>query len=48
MVSGRAGGSGLGLSIAQDIIHQYHGLIECESKPGDTTFSIFLPLDAKK
>lgn len=48
MVSGRAGGSGLGLSIAQDIIHQYHGLIECESRPGETTFSIFLPLDATK
>ncbi len=45
MVSGRAGGTGLGLSIAQDIIHQYQGLIECESRPGETTFSIFLPLD---
>lgn len=48
MVSGRAGGSGLGLSIAQDIIHQYHGLIECESRPGETTFSIYLPLDATR
>jgi len=45
MVSGRAGGTGLGLSIAQDIIHQYQGLIECESRPGETTFSIFLPLE---
>jgi len=45
MVSGRANGTGLGLSIAQDIVHQYHGLIECESKPGQTTFSILLPLD---
>lgn len=45
MVSGRAGGTGLGLSIAQDIIHQYQGLIECESRPGETLFSIFLPLD---
>lgn len=45
MVSGRAGGTGLGLSIAQDIIHQYQGRIECESRPGETTFSIFLPLD---
>lgn len=45
MVSGRANGSGLGLSIAQDIVHQYHGLIECESRPGHTQFSILLPLD---
>jgi len=45
MVTGRASGSGLGLAIAQDIIHLYHGLIECESRVGQTTFSIFLPLE---
>lgn len=45
MVSGRASGTGLGLSIAQDIISQYHGLIECESRPGQTVFSILLPLE---
>lgn len=45
MVSGRAGGTGLGLSIAQDIIHQYHGLIECESRPGETVFSLYLPVE---
>ena len=45
MVSGRASGTGLGLSIAQDIIHQYHGLIECDSRPGQTVFSIYLPLE---
>ena len=45
MISGRADGSGLGLSIAQSIVGQHGGLIECESKPGATTFSIFLPLE---
>ncbi len=45
MVSGRANGSGLGLSIAQDIVHQYQGLIECESRPGQTIFSILLPVE---
>ncbi|HEX4869528.1 MAG TPA: nitrogen regulation protein NR(II) [Moraxellaceae bacterium] len=45
MVSGRANGTGLGLSIAQDIVHQYHGLIECESRPGQTLFSILLPVE---
>ena len=45
MISGRAGGSGLGLSIAQRILDQHHGLIECESRPGETTFTIYLPLE---
>jgi two-component system nitrogen regulation sensor histidine kinase GlnL len=45
MISGRADGSGLGLSIAQSIVGQHGGLIECESKPGSTIFSIFLPLE---
>jgi len=45
MITGRPEGTGLGLSIAQSIIHQHHGLIECESQPGHTVFSIFLPLE---
>jgi two-component system nitrogen regulation sensor histidine kinase GlnL len=43
MVTGRASGTGLGLSIAQNIMHQHRGLIECESQPGCTVFSLFLP-----
>ncbi|WP_324732091.1 nitrogen regulation protein NR(II) [Pseudomonas paeninsulae] len=45
MVSGRADGTGLGLAITQNIISQHQGLIECESHPGHTLFSIFLPLE---
>lgn len=45
MVSGRAHGSGLGLSIAQSIVNQHHGLIECDSAPGRTTFTILLPFE---
>ena len=45
MVSGRADGTGLGLAITQNIISQHQGLIECESHPGQTVFSIFLPLE---
>jgi two-component system nitrogen regulation sensor histidine kinase GlnL len=45
MVSGRPDGTGLGLAITQNIISQHQGLIECESHPGHTTFSIFLPLE---
>ena len=45
MVSGRANGSGLGLSIAQSIINQHSGLIECESAVGKTVFSLVLPME---
>ncbi|QIL90884.1 nitrogen regulation protein NR(II) [Microbulbifer harenosus] len=44
MISGRAEGSGLGLSISQHIINQHRGLIKCESQPGLTEFQIYLPL----
>lgn len=45
MVTGRAEGTGLGLSIAQSLITQHSGLIECNSRPGRTKFSILLPLE---
>ena len=44
LVSGREGGSGLGLSLAQSYVHQHHGLIEFESVPGRTRFTIMLPV----
>jgi len=44
LVSGREGGSGLGLSIAQTYIAQHHGTIEFESRPGRTVFTIHLPV----
>ena len=45
MISGRPEGTGLGLSIAQSIVNQHQGIIECDSKPGQTQFSIYLPLE---
>lgn len=45
MVTGRADGTGLGLSIAQAIVTQHQGLIEFRSKPQQTVFTIFLPLE---
>jgi len=45
LVSGRDGGSGLGLTIAQTFIAQHNGTIECESAPGHTQFTILLPLE---
>jgi two-component system, NtrC family, nitrogen regulation sensor histidine kinase GlnL len=44
LVSGRDGGSGLGLTLAQTFVQQHHGLIECESVPGRTDFRILIPL----
>ncbi len=46
MISGRADGRGLGLSITQSAINLHHGLIECDSRPGFTQFSIYLPVDS--
>jgi two-component system, NtrC family, nitrogen regulation sensor histidine kinase GlnL len=44
LVSGRDGGSGLGLTLAQTFVQQHHGLIECESMPGQTDFKLLIPL----
>ncbi len=45
MVTGRAEGSGLGLSIAQSIINRHQGLIECTTEPGNTRFQLLIPLE---
>jgi two-component system nitrogen regulation sensor histidine kinase GlnL len=45
LVSGREGGSGLGLTIAQTFVSQHNGTIDCESVPGATVFTILLPLE---
>ena len=44
LVSGRDGGSGLGLTLAQTFVQQHMGVIECESRPGCTDFRILIPL----
>ncbi len=46
LVSGRADGSGLGLGIAQDLVSRHGGLIEFDSAPGRTVFTISLPVDS--
>jgi len=44
LVSGREGGSGLGLTLAQTFVQQHQGTIECTSEPGRTIFRIVIPL----
>ncbi|HQN64794.1 MAG TPA: nitrogen regulation protein NR(II) [Methylophilus sp.] len=46
LVTGREGGSGLGLALAQTFVTQHHGMIECESQPGRTCFTILLPVES--
>ena len=43
LVSGREGGTGLGLTLAQTFVQHHHGVIEVESQPGRTCFRIVLP-----
>ncbi|MEM7254076.1 MAG: nitrogen regulation protein NR(II) [Pseudomonadota bacterium] len=45
MITGRPEGIGLGLSIAQSLVNQHGGLIECVSRPGQTVFSLLLPVE---
>jgi two-component system nitrogen regulation sensor histidine kinase GlnL len=45
LVSGREGGSGLGLTIAQNFVQHHHGTIDCVSQPGNTIFTIRLPVE---
>ena len=44
LVSGREGGTGLGLTLAQTFVQQHHGVISCDSVPGRTVFKIVIPL----
>ena len=41
-------GSGLGLDIVRKIVQKHHGEVTVESKPGWTTFSVWLPMQTSK
>jgi two-component system, NtrC family, nitrogen regulation sensor histidine kinase GlnL len=47
LVSGREGGTGLGLSLAQSYVSQHHGMIEFESVPGRTRFTVLIPVNER-
>lgn len=44
LVSGRADGTGLGLALSREIAHEHGGELRCTSRPGETVFSLYLPL----
>jgi two-component system nitrogen regulation sensor histidine kinase GlnL len=44
LVTGRPTGTGLGLAVAQELVTRHGGLIEFESEPGRTIFTLLLPL----
>lgn len=44
LVTGRPGGSGLGLAVAQELVSRHDGLIEYSSRPGRTIFRMLFPI----
>ncbi|GFZ90089.1 two-component system sensor histidine kinase NtrB [Dyella caseinilytica] len=44
LVSGRADGTGLGLALSREIAHEHDGELRYVSRPGETVFSLYLPL----
>jgi two-component system, NtrC family, nitrogen regulation sensor histidine kinase GlnL len=45
LVSGRANGTGLGLALSREIAHEHGGELRYASRPGETVFSLYLPLE---
>jgi len=48
LVTSRASGSGLGLAVAQELVARHGGIVEFDSRPGRTVFSLLLPLLAQE
>jgi two-component system nitrogen regulation sensor histidine kinase GlnL len=45
LVSGHPDGTGLGLALSREIALEHGGDLRCTSRPGDTTFSLYLPME---
>jgi two-component system nitrogen regulation sensor histidine kinase GlnL len=45
LVSGRAEGSGLGLTLAQQVAREHRGSLSYRSRPGHTVFTLLLPME---
>jgi len=44
LVSGRPDGTGLGLALSREIAHEHGGELRWQGRPGETVFSLYLPL----
>jgi two-component system, NtrC family, nitrogen regulation sensor histidine kinase GlnL len=45
LVTSRPSGTGLGLAVAQELVTRHRGIVEFESQPGHTVFSLLLPIE---
>jgi len=45
LVSGRAEGTGLGLTLVQQVAREHHGALSFRSRPGHTVFALVLPVE---
>jgi two-component system nitrogen regulation sensor histidine kinase GlnL len=45
LVSGRADGTGLGLALSREIAHEHGGELRYTSRPVETAFSLYLPME---
>jgi two-component system nitrogen regulation sensor histidine kinase GlnL len=48
LVTTRPSGTGLGLAVAQDLVTRHRGIVEFESVPGHTVFSLLLPIEGSE
>ena len=46
-VTGKQGGSGLGLALVAKIIGDHGGIIECDTEAGQTIFRVLMPMSSK-
>jgi two-component system nitrogen regulation sensor histidine kinase GlnL len=44
-VTTKPGGTGLGLALVAKIIDEHGGIVDCASRPGETSFRILLPIE---
>lgn len=48
MITNKADGNGLGLSISQNLIEHHHGKIDVSSEPGFTQFMLYIPMSSQE